>query len=492
MALRRQQNAFEGATTGFRMEQKGLVEGSADALAVRELEFLRRRSHHLCRNNALAITARRKLVNHWVGAGIKVRFANKTVQAEWDKFVTSPSVDGWGTLNNLQALWASSLFESGEVFTRMIVQQHPKSKVPLMLQTLESEQLDIHYTTGANTKTGIEFSPAGKPLVYHFWKEYPGGTLNIQTPERVPVLAEDVLHIFQRDRPGQFRGIPHPTGALLALFETDELLDATLVRQKLAQIVAWVVETEDTARPVLGTTDAEPDPEEPQSEGRSSQVQTILPGGIHYFNSGEKLKFATTEDIGNNFTAFLTAQLRLVASSMGITYEQLTGDLSAVNFSSIRAGLIEMRKSVAITQQLVFVNLGLEPLVQRFKELGGVYVNRNFTSCKHSFVFPKNEWVDPLKDVQADIEEVRAGLATFEEKLAERGVEDIEAHLELLKAFQALDLTLTTNPEKMKTTEDTQGVNPQGEDAQGGKVSHNSPKAMPKSKQKPKPKEDTL
>jgi lambda family phage portal protein len=485
MALRRQQNAFEGATTGFRMEQKGLLDGTADALAVREVEFLRRRSHHLCRNNALAITARTKLITHWIGAGIKVRFNNKTVQKEWDEFIKSPSVDGWGNLYNLQSLWASAYFENGEVFTRMIIRDNPGCKVPLMLQTLEAEQLDLHYTVSTDTRTSIKFNLEGKPLAYHFWKEYPGNTLHFQNSERVEVPAADVLHIFQRDRPGQWRGIPKLAGVLLPLYEVDELMDATLVRQKLAQIVAWVVETEGEMPPVLGTTDAESDPEEPQREGRSSQVQTILPGGIHYFRNGEKLKFATTEDIGNNFVSFLEAQIRLIASALGLTYEQLTGDLSSVNFSSIRAGLIEMRKAVAIVQQQIFINLALEPLVQRFKELGGIYVNRNFPVAKHSFVLPKNEWVDPLKDVQADVEEIRAGLATFEDKLAERGVEDVDAHIELLKAFQKLDLTLTTNPEKMKTTEDTQGAAPDGTSPAGAKPKPSTKPKPPKPAEKP-------
>jgi capsid protein len=41
-------------------------------------------------------------------------------------------------------------------------------------------------------------------------------------------------------------------------------------------------------------------------------------------------------------------QLRAIAMGMGITYEQLTGDLTNVNYSSIRAGLIEFRRRCAI------------------------------------------------------------------------------------------------------------------------------------------------
>jgi hypothetical protein len=143
--------------------------------------------------------------------------------------------------------------------------------------------------------------------------------------------------------------------------------------------------------------------------------------------------------------------------------------------------LIEMRKAVSLVQQQVFINLALEPLVQRFKELGGVYISGSFPAAKHTFVLPKNEWVDPLKDVQADVEEIRAGLATFEDKLAERGVEDIDAHIAMLKAFQKLDLTLTTNPEKMKTTEDAQGAAP----ATGGKPVDAASASKPKPVKQP-------
>ena len=136
-----------------------------------------------------------------------------------------------------------------------------------------------------------------------------------------------------------------------------------------------------------------------------------------------------------------------------------------------------MRKAVSIVQQQIFINLALDPLVQRFKELGGVYVSNSFTTCKYTFVLPKNEWVDPLKDVQADVEEIRAGLATFEDKLAERGIEDIDAHIALLQKFQKLDLTLSTNPAKMNTVEDSQAP-----------ASALTPSPLTKPKPKPKPK----
>ena len=42
---------------------------------------------------------------------------------------------------------------------------------------------------------------------------------------------------------------------------------------------------------------------------------------------------------------------------MGITYEQITGDLSGVNFSSIRAGINDLKKSHSIPAGIIMFQL---------------------------------------------------------------------------------------------------------------------------------------
>jgi lambda family phage portal protein len=435
--------AFDGASQGLRLEQKGLLSGGSDRLALRELKLLRNRSHHLCRNNPAAITAKNRLAAHWIGTGIKVRWNNKKMQKLWDAFAASPSVDGWGDLYNLQNLWASGYFESGEIFSRMMILERKDMKIPLQLQTLEAEQLDPAYFQFDGIMYGIKFDPLGRPLQYWFFQKNPFD-LQVQAilNQRVPVDATDVLHIFQRDRPGQWRGIPKLASVMLPLYEIDELMDATLVRQKVAQAVGWIIKKSSSgAMPLLGNIDT---PEAIDTD--ETQIQKILPGGVHYLNADEEFEFASIDDIGNNLTVFIESQFRLIASALDVTYEQLTGDLTSVNFSSIRAGLIEFKRRVAVTQQLVFINMGLKPLTDRFRELAALYESAEMGNSTCKFVLPKTEWVDPLKDAQADVLEIRAGLATLEEKLAERGIEDFDLHMGQLLKEQHLDVILDSNP----------------------------------------------
>jgi lambda family phage portal protein len=319
---------------------------------------------------------------------------------------------------------------------------------------------------------GMKFDDFGKPLVYYFFQKNPSdrqiqGIANI----RIPVDAKDVLHIFQRDRPGQWRGIPKLAPVLLSLYEIDELMDATLVRQKMAQAVGWIIKkTGSGALPLLGNIGEET---EENADGGQDKIQKITPGGVHYLQADEDFTFASIDDIGANMTVFLQHQMRIIASALDVTYEQLTGDLSGVNFSSIRAGLVEFRRRVAVTQQLIFINLGMKPLVERFQEFAGLYESKEMLNAKYKFVLPKTEWVDPLKDAQADVLEIRAGLATLEEKLAERGVEDFDLHMAQLAKEQKLDIILDSNPEH-----NTQA-----------KVDVTNPSNEPATKEKPKPTE---
>lgn len=458
---------YDGADTGYRLERKGLLGGSSDRIALREIELLRRRSHDLCRNNALAVTAQSNARNHWIGSGIKVKWNNKVVQKEWDKFCAAPNIDGWGDMTSTQHLWANGYFESGEIFSYMKLMDSPGRKVPLMLQTFATEQLDIRKFEGLDMRYGITFDANGKPLKYNFWKHYPNDYIAREMNTIVPLEARDVLHIFQRTRPGQWRGIPLLSGVILPMYEMDELADATFVRQKAATGVGWIVYTESGfQQPLIGDVENPYGRQSADDPEDSTRLERIKPGGIHYLRHGERFEFAKIEDIGANLAVLLQYQTRLCAAALEQTYEQLTGDLSNVNFSSIRAGTIEVRKKVATTQQLIFITQAMRPLTERFKELGSVYVSQAFADAKCKFVLPKEEWVDPLKDVQADLLEVRAGFATLEEKLGERGIEDVEAHMKQLMLEQGYDIVLESNPKhnilKTTTSDNKGGKNAQG------------------------------
>ncbi len=425
--------AYEGASTSYRMEQKGLQLGDQDELSARELKNLWQRSHYLSRNNAIGATAKHRLVSNWIGNGIKIRWMNQNgtpaekVQKEWELWCSECTIDGHGDFRNYQKEFAGALMESGEGLSRMYINRRKKSKIPLALQNIEAEQLDPLYSIfDKSIRTGISFDEFGKPTIYHLWKHHPGAYRQISDGnKRVEVPADDMIHAFERLRPGQWRGIPWLTPVMLNIYEIDELVDATLQRQKAAQAMSWIIENTNpvaafapgSVRSAMSDTDIDP---------ATKQKRKIIQGSagsVHYLNKGESFKFASIQDIGPNLSTLLQDEMGKIAACLGLTYDQLTGDLSQVNFSSIRAGLNEFRVRTEIIQRFIIINLALLPIANRWLELFAIYVPRIGTAGVYPlFTLPRRYGVDELKDAQADLMEVQAGFSTMERKLEERDV----------------------------------------------------------------------
>ncbi|MDD5165742.1 MAG: phage portal protein [Candidatus Pacebacteria bacterium] len=472
------QAGYEGATTSYRMEQKGLTRGDQDSVAARELQNLWARSHYLTRNNACSITAKKRLLANWIGIGITTEWTHangdphKKMQKLWLTWLAECNLDGYGNLYNTEALWGAALFESGESLTRMVVAKRPTSKIPLALQVLESEQLDPMFNNlasqvspdivvqeGETVTSGIGFVNT-KPTTYYFWKRHPGkvGSV-IGNNKRVPIPAEDIIHIFERERPGQWRGVPMLAAVLLNIYEMDELVDATLQRQKAAQAISWIIEkTGVTNAFAPGTVRASTDINEVDAAGNRKMIIQAAGGGVQYLNAGESVKFSSIDDIGANLQVLLQDEWSKIAAALGLAYHQITGDLSGVNFSSIRAGLNELRIRIEMVQQHLFINLGLRKVTARFQEFAGLYESAAMLEAIATFYVPRRYGVDDLKDAQADLMEVQAGFATLSSKLKERNI-TFEELLADRKKVEAAKLKISSFPETLAPSPATPTTN---------------------------------
>jgi lambda family phage portal protein len=133
-------------------------------------------------------------------------------------------------------------------------------------------------------------------------------------------------------------------------------------------------------------------------------------------------------DVGASYETFMRVQLRAIAAGMGITYEQLTGDLTGVNYSSIRAGLLEFRRRCEQFQHQVIVFQMCRPVWRAWLEaavLNGSLPNEA-AGTDAKWIPPGFAWVDPLKDIKAQIMAVRAGFKSRAEVVSEQGY-DAEA-----------------------------------------------------------------
>jgi lambda family phage portal protein len=438
---RPQATAYDGAVTNYRLEQQGLISGESDVLAARELKLLWERSRHAVRNNGWATSSRNKYKQNL--SSIKVKWKdsnnkpNKKMQGLWDTFAENPNLDGYGTLENTQDAWNGGLFD-GEIFTRMIIKQRKGQTIPLVLQNISREYLDPTYTGNqdSNTRNGITFNSEGAPTIYNFTKRFVKTEFN--SFDKVQVPADEILHIFIRQEVNQWRGIPILASILLPLYELDDLTDATVAKQKNAQAIGWIIKkTNPTAAMAVGSALTVIDPNDiDESTGKTRVISQTSGGGTQYLNSNEDIAFSKVDDIGTQLVDLIKFELHKIAASAGMSYTTLTGDLSGISFSALQQVAIDMKITAEYIYKLYTINLGLRPLCYKFRELAGIYVSKNLSTCIPVFQYPRRYSVNELKDAQADVLELQNKLTTFDKVLEEREltIEDIQEDLKRQEA----------------------------------------------------------
>jgi hypothetical protein len=141
---------------------------------------------------------------------------------------------------------------------------------------------------------------------------------------------------------------------------------------------------------------------------------------VQYLKPGQDITFGAPKNSGG-YADYTKTQLRAIAAGVGITYEQLTGDLSGVNYSSIRAGMVEFHRSVDAVQWLTLVPMLLDPVWARWSAMAyGLRVIKQ-PAGPVRWTPPRRQWVDPLKDVNAARQEIGAGITSLSETIRSRG-----------------------------------------------------------------------
>ena len=406
--------------------------GAVGSLLSANLDTLRSKSRDMVRKNPYAANIIDTIVSNCVGTGIKPQpklknpKKRKQIQKLWLDWTDEADSTGALDFYGLQELVLRSVIESGECLVRLR-QRKPEDglTVPLQLQVLESDHLDTTQDrllpNGHLIRSGIEFNKLGQRIAYYIFREHPGDkSFSGQKSVRIP--ATEILHIFKPQRPGQIRGEPWLSRVLLKLYELDQYDDAELVRKKTAAMFAGFITRLDPETNFMG---------EGAANAEGTALAGLEPGTMQFLDPGEDIRFSEPTDVGGQYDCFMRQQLRSIAAGMGITYEQLSGDLTNVNYSSIRAGLIEFRRRMAMLQHNIMVFQFCRPIWDRWLRLAQLSGALPDTDCDLKWVPQGFDWVDPLKDQQAQQMAVRNGFKSRSEVVSEMGydADDIDEEI---------------------------------------------------------------
>ncbi len=236
--------------------------------------------------------------------------------------------------------------------------------------------------------------------------------------------------------------------ALVKLNELDQYDDAELVRKKTAAMFAGFITRLSPEDNLMG---------EGLSDDNGVALAGLEPGTLQILEPGEDIKFSQPADVGSSYAEFMRQQFRAVAAAMGITYEMLTGDLTQVNYSSIRAGLLEFRRRCEVIQHGVIVHQLCRPIWRAWMDqavLEGALSLPDYSRRKREYLAAKWipqgwQWVDPQKEFNAMKLAIRAGLVSRSEAISGNGydAEDIDREIAADNArADALGLVFDSDP----------------------------------------------
>lgn len=462
--IRLRGTAWDSSSAGRRALNWGVTTGSINALLSGDVVTLRERSRDEIRRNPWAAKAAESFVANAVGTGIrpKPQTQDETFRAElieaWREFVDEADADGTSDLYGLQALACHSFFEGGDCFGRFRSRRVEDGlSVPLQIQVLEAEMCDSSRNEvtarGRIIRAGVEFDGRGRRRAYWMFRTHPGEYLRSLRDygESIPVPARQIFPIYRVLRPGQVRGIPGLAIVLAMLHEIRETDDAYVLRTKIQNLFATFEETPGPEESVL-------DSDTDDTDDDDVAMPTVEPGSHTLLPPGHEIKFSKPPEDGTSFEAFLRSKLRGVAAGAGVTYEQVTGDLSGVTFSSIRAGLLEFRREMEQVQRNVLIFQFCRPVWRRWFETAVLSGRITIPDAERDNVSrllrpqwqaPGWEYVDPEKDVRAAVRKIRAGLSSRSIEAGKLGVDVEELDVEIARdnaRAEALGLVLDSDP----------------------------------------------
>ncbi|HYD26978.1 phage portal protein [Brevundimonas sp.] len=289
---------------------------------------------------------------------------------------------------------------------------------------------------------GVERNAAGVPVRYWIRERHPS-ELGVATARPnwtgydrfTPWGRPQVLHTFDCEEAGQTRGVSRFAASLKSFRALSRFTDATLQAATInALMVAFIKSSAgpDAVSESLSMEDIRG--YESSREGFYDKHPVSLDGGARMpvLPFGDEIQMQTGAKDVSQFDAFIRAVIRLIAASLGVTYEELTMDYSQTNYSSARAAMIpawnETQELVARLEAQIVKPLFVAWLEEAF-DSGYVempagapdFYDAVDAYAQSRWIGPGRGFIDPTKEIDAAAARIEAKVSTLEDECAEQG-----------------------------------------------------------------------
>lgn len=311
-----------------------------------------------------------------------------------------------------------------------------------------------------SVRAGVERNSRGVPIAYHIRMRHPSDAF---TPEqfmwkrveaRKPWGRPQVIHIHNRKRPDQTRGISDMVTGLKEMKIARQVRDHTLQRIAAQAIVAATITSElpsETVFTQLGGGQMKGDDYQKiitaYAEGYLGSIAQYTDAAknlrldgvkIPHLYPGTKLDMTSPAGSGPIGTEFEQSLLRYLAAAFGVSYEQFSRDYTKTNYSSARAAIAETEKYMSARKRRtadrfasMIYRLWLEEAINKgvitslpraARQPGWLYEAQRLDAIsKCDWIGASRGQIDEWKETQAAALRIEAGLSTHEDELARLG-----------------------------------------------------------------------
>lgn len=306
--------------------------GNADGLSARAAaspsvrKKLRDRARYEVANNCYASGIVQTLCHHTVGTGPRLQLTSPDVEA--NRFLES-EFKAWCKETRLAEQLRTvrhAKAVDGEAFALRITNRRLSTPVMLDLRLVEAEQVAAPFeriTLDRNYVDGISLDDDGNPVSYDVFDGHPGDTWHSR--KHSTFSADDVIHLYRHDRPGQARGLSELMPALPLFAQLRRYVLAVLTAAETAADIAGVMYTDSPTLSADEIPNLAIDDPMPIDRG----VYQIMPNGWRL----EQLK---AEQPTTTFADFRRAILNEAARCLNMPYNIAAADSSTYNYSSGR------------------------------------------------------------------------------------------------------------------------------------------------------------
>lgn len=494
---------------------------SSDAAMLPEKNRLDARSQDTMRNDAYAAGGARIIKDSIVGATYRLNArpssralfgkADDVWEAEFQEEVETKfglwaeSPSNWvdaarrNTLTTMVRLAIGVYVAGGELLLSAEWMKNDGRPFRTAMQFIDTARLStpLDKATDPSIRNGVERDYFGAPVAYHIRNAHPseGRFTNIQNlpswrrvPTSKPWGRPMMLHVFEQMGVDQSRGVAAMVSALSEMRMAKNLRKNVLQQAVIAATYAATLESDLPDGDVLalmGSVGAGGDDSNPGIEWMAQYMTAVdsFAGGsknlhidgvrIPTLPPGTKLNIQNPGAQSPIADKFEQSLLRHISAAIGTTYEQLSHDYSNTNYSSARAAMLDVALGFQAQKKLIAdkvasfgYRLWLEEAINynrleclKRRKVPAFYEGQNAEAYTQAdWIGAGTGQIDPLKETQASMMKLKAGLSTKEIEIARLSGGDWRAVAKQIARERANDEALG-NPSVYDTPEDPNMVN---------------------------------